>query len=88
MMNKKEKIYISLIIIIFILSFVFYFIGIRPKGSKLKLEDKTKEISDKDQKYQNKIKILETEHSALQTEYESVQSAMNKNIERSFKVFS
>ena len=51
-------------------------------------ERKTKEISDKDQKYQNKIKILETEHSALQTEYESVQSAMNKNIERSFKVFS
>lgn len=51
-------------------------------------ERKTKEISDKDQKYQNKIKILETEHSALQTEYESVQNAMNKNIERSFKVFS
>lgn len=51
-------------------------------------ERKTKEISDKDQKYQNKIKILETEHSALQTEYELVQSAMNKNIERSFKVFS
>lgn len=46
MMNKKEKIYISLIIIIFILSFVFYFIGIRPKESKLKLEDKTKEISE------------------------------------------
>lgn len=51
-------------------------------------ERKTKEISDKDQKYQNKIKLLETEHSSLQTEYESVQSAMNKNIERSFKVFS
>lgn len=51
-------------------------------------ERKTKEISDKDQKYQNKIKILETEHSALQTEYESVQNAMNKNIDRSFKVFS
>lgn len=51
-------------------------------------ERKTKEISDKDQKYQNKIKLLETEHSSLQTEYESVQNAMNKNIERSFKVFS
>lgn len=51
-------------------------------------EKKTQEISAKDEKYQNKIKNLETEHSALQTEYESVQSAMNKNIERSFKVFS
>jgi len=47
-----------------------------------------KEISDKDQKYQNKIRLLDTEHTALQTEYESVQSAMNKNIDRSFKAFS
>lgn len=49
---------------------------------------KTEEINAKDQKYQNKIKTLDTEHTALQTEYESVQSAMNKNIERSFKSFS
>lgn len=49
---------------------------------------KTEEINAKDEKYQNKIKTLETEHTALQTEYESVQSALNKNIERSFKAFS
>lgn len=49
---------------------------------------KTEEINAKDEKYQNKIKTLDTEHTALQTEYESVQSAMNKNIERSFKAFS
>ena len=49
---------------------------------------KNNEISAKDKKYENKIKTLDTEHSALQTEYESVQSAMNKNIERSFKAFS
>lgn len=49
---------------------------------------KTEEINAKDEKYQNKIKMLDTEHTALQTEYESVQSAMNKNIERSFKAFS
>ena len=41
----------------------------------------------KDEKYQNKIKKLETEHTSLQTEYESVQSALNKNIERSLQGF-
>lgn len=51
-------------------------------------EKKNNEINAKDQKYENKIKTLDTEHTALQTEYESVQSAMNKNIERSFKAFS
>ena len=49
---------------------------------------KNNEISAKDKKYENKIKTLDTEHNALQTEYESVQSAMSKNIERSFKAFS
>lgn len=51
-------------------------------------ERKTQEINAKDEKYENKIKNLDTEHSALQTEYESVQSALNKNIERSFKTFN
>lgn len=49
---------------------------------------KNNEISAKDKKYENKIKTLDTEHNSLQTEYESVQSAMNKNVERSFKTFS
>lgn len=51
-------------------------------------ERKNNEISAKDKKYENKIKTLDTEHNSLQTEYESVQSAMNKNVERSFKTFS
>ncbi|MBQ8459401.1 hypothetical protein IJ541_04790 [bacterium] len=51
-------------------------------------ERKNNEITAKDKKYENKIKTLDTEHNALQTEYESVQSAMNKNVERSFKAFS
>ncbi len=51
-------------------------------------QKKTEEINAKDEKYQNKIKNLDTEHTALQTEYESVQSALNKNIERSFKTFN
>lgn len=49
---------------------------------------KNNEISAKDKKYENKIKTLDTEHTSLQTEYESVQSAMNKNIDRSYKTFS
>ena len=49
---------------------------------------KNNEISSIDKKYENKIKTLDTEHNSLQTEYESVQSAMNKNVERSFKTFS
>jgi len=49
---------------------------------------KNNEIAAKDKKYENKIKSLDTEHNALQTEYESVQSAMNKNIDRSYKTFN
>lgn len=49
---------------------------------------KNNEISAKDTRYQNKIKSLDIEHNTLQTQYESVQSAMNKNIERSYKTFN
>lgn len=49
---------------------------------------KTKEIEAKDTKYQNQIKALDTEHTTLQTEYEAVQTAMSKNIDRSFKTFN
>lgn len=49
---------------------------------------KNNEITAKDTKYQNKIKSLDIEHNTLQTQYESVQSAMNKNIERSYKTFN
>ena len=37
---------------------------------------------------ENKIKALDTEHNTLQTEYEAVQTAMSKNIDRSFKTFN
>ena len=49
---------------------------------------KTNEIDAKDTKYENKIKALDTEHNTLQTEYEAVQTAMSKNIDRSFKTFN
>lgn len=48
---------------------------------------KTSEINAKDEKYQRKISLLDSEHNAIQTEYESVKTAMNKNIDRSFKAF-
>ena len=48
---------------------------------------KTAEINAKDEKYQRKLNLLDTEHNAMQTEYESVKSALNKNMERSFKAF-
>lgn len=48
---------------------------------------KTAEINAKDEKYQRKISLLDSEHNAIQTEYESVKSALNKNMERSFKAF-
>lgn len=49
---------------------------------------KNNEIDAKDTKYENQIKALDTEHNALQTEYESVQTALSKNIDRSFKTFN
>lgn len=48
---------------------------------------KTAEINAADEKYQRKLSLLDSEHNAIQTEYESVKSAMNKNIDRSFKAF-
>ncbi len=46
------------------------------------------EVNLKDKRYQSMLKKLDTEHNALQTEYESVKSAMQKNIERSYKAFN
>ncbi|MBP3847375.1 hypothetical protein J6I39_06465 [bacterium] len=48
---------------------------------------KNAEINAKDEKFQRKLNQLDTEHNAIQTEYESVKSALNKNIERSYKAF-
>lgn len=48
---------------------------------------KTAEINAKDEKYQRKLSLLDSEHHAIQTEYDSVKSAMDKNIQRSFKAF-
>ena len=45
-------------------------------------------LESKDKQYDNELKNLDTEHSALQSEYDSVQTTIQKNVERSFKAFS
>ena len=45
-------------------------------------------LERKDKKIDLELKKLDTEHSALQTEYESVKSVVDKNIEKSFNIFS
>ena len=55
--------------------------------AEAKYEKVLNEIEIKDKKYLNDITRLDTEHNALKTEYDSVREEVNKNIERSFKVF-
>ena len=45
-------------------------------------------IENKDQRYDMELKNIDTEHNSLQTEYDSVKSVIDKNIERSFKIYS
>jgi len=45
-------------------------------------------IEAKDQRYDLELKNIDTEHNSLQTEYESIKSAIDKNIERTFKLYS
>ena len=45
-------------------------------------------LERKDKKIDLELKKLDTEHNALQTEYESVKNVVDKNIEKSFNIFS
>lgn len=45
-------------------------------------------LEKKDQKIDLELKKLDTEHNALQTEYESVKNVVDKNVEKSFSMFS
>lgn len=44
-------------------------------------------IESKDKKYDLQLKQIDTEHTAVQTEVDSVKKVIDKNIERSFKIF-
>ena len=45
-------------------------------------------IENKDKMYDLELKNIDTEHNSLETEYESIKSAIDKNIERTFKIYS
>lgn len=58
--------------------------------AKAEAEYKTamNKIENKDKRYDMELKNIDTEHNSLQTEYESIKSAIDKNIERTFKLYS
>lgn len=45
-------------------------------------------IESQDKRFDLQLKQIETEHTAIQTEIDSVKKVINKNVERSFKVFN
>lgn len=50
-------------------------------------ETATAKIKSKEQRLDLELKQIDTEHTAVQTEMESVKKVMDKNIERTFKIF-
>ena len=48
----------------------------------------TAEIQTKDKRFDLQLKEIDTEHTAIQTEIDSVKKVIDKNIERTFKVFN
>ena len=50
-------------------------------------ETEMSKIQAKDKRFDLSLKQIDTEHNAVQTQMESVQKVLNKNIERSFKIF-
>ena len=46
------------------------------------------QVEQMDNKFDMELKKLDTEHNALQTEYDSVKSVIDKNVEKTFNIFS
>lgn len=59
-------------------------IAIAEREYQMKLDD----LEQKDTKYDMELKKLDTEHNALQTEYDSVKAVIDKNVEKTFNIFS
>lgn len=57
------------------------------KKVEIEYDKEMEKIQAQDKQYDMQMKQLDTEHSALQTEYDSVDKVLDKNIERTFKVF-
>ncbi len=45
-------------------------------------------IENKDKRYDLELKNIDTEHNSLMAEYESIKTAIDKNVERTFKLYS
>lgn len=45
-------------------------------------------LENKDKKFDLELNKLDTEHNALQTEYDSVKNVIDKNVEKTFNIFS
>ncbi len=56
-------------------------------AAEAEYQAQTSKIQVKDKKLDNDLKQIETEHKSLETEYDSVKKVIEKNIERSFKIF-
>ncbi len=56
--------------------------------AEVKYQQTVRDIEAKDKQYDNILKRLDTEHNALQTEYDSIKGVINKNIERTLKMYS
>jgi len=51
-------------------------------------EQKSREIENKDKQYDSILKLLDTEHNALQQELETAKTVIQKNTERTLKIYS
>lgn len=58
------------------------------RAAEAEYEQKTAEIQVKEKRLQNDLNQVETQQKACDTEIDSVKKVMEKNIERTFKVFS
>jgi hypothetical protein len=56
--------------------------------AEVKYQNQMRDIERKDKKFDFELKKLDTEHNALQTEYDAVKSVIQKNIEKTFSIFS
>ena len=51
-------------------------------------EQKSRELENKDKQYDSMLKLLDTEHNALQQEYETAKTVIQKNMDRTLKIYS
>ena len=58
------------------------------KAAEAEYNTKTASIQVKEKRLQNDLNQVQTQQSACDTEIDSVKKIMDKNIERTFKVFS